>query len=104
MNTTHRKSAKITDQEQSLNTPEYWGDLMVETIGGILRKSLPDGLPEDRKEAMKQNIRSWVINIREDEIKAIIREIEKRQVDSLKPSTTQQTVELLRARLPKRSA
>jgi hypothetical protein len=102
MDTTDQTSAEKADQEQTSNTPDYWAKVMVETIEGILRKNLSAGLPEDRKEAIKENIRRWVIDIREDEIHAIVREIEKTEADTLKPLTTRHIVKLLRERSPRR--
>jgi hypothetical protein len=86
------------NQEQSSNTPAYWASIIVETEEGILRSVLPDGFPSVSKEAVKQNIQRWVVHIRQDEIEAIIREIDKRHQDASYKLTIERIVELLHER------
>jgi hypothetical protein len=86
------------EQEQSSNTPEYWADHVDEVINVITKRTLP---PEQRK-AIKANVCNWVIDIREDETQAIIREIERVAATSPTTPTSNQIIAILRERLPKR--
>jgi hypothetical protein len=56
----------------------------------------------NQKEAIRKNVAACVIDIREDEIVAIIREIKKREANCKAGFTSSEIVAMLRDRLPKR--
>ena len=70
------------NQEQSTNTPDFWGKKITDTIEGILMPVLEGPLADDRKKVIEENVQRWVLNIREDEIQAILCEVEKRRMNT----------------------
>ncbi|HWX19825.1 MAG TPA: hypothetical protein VN578_07955 [Candidatus Binatia bacterium] len=85
-------------QEQSSNTPDYWADRVCEVFDGITKCTLGP----KQKEAIRASVRHWVIDIREDETQAIIREIERVAASSQATLTSSQIIGIIRKRLPKR--
>jgi hypothetical protein len=86
------------EQKQSSNTPDYWAETVCEVLGGITKWKL---LPQ-QKESIKANVRNWVVDIREDETKAIIRQIERVAEDSPTKVMSSEIIAMLRERLPRR--
>ncbi len=86
------------NQEQSSNDADFWADHVCRVIDGIAKWDL---LPQ-QKEAIKRSVRGWVIDIREDETQAIIRQIEKDAAKLQGRLTSTQIVATLRERLSKR--
>jgi hypothetical protein len=85
------------NQEKSSNDPDFWANTVCEVINGITKWTL---LPE-QEEAIKRSVRGWVIDIREDETQAIIREIERVAATSPTPPTANRIVAILHERLPR---
>lgn len=86
------------NQEQSSNDLDFWANTVWEVINGIAKWTL---LPQ-QEEAIKRSVRGWVVDIREDETQAIIRQIEQVAAGSEAKLTNTQIIDVLRERLPKR--
>ena len=78
-------------QEQSSNTPEYWGKLIADWLSSA---------PKPTRKTIERSVQGWVVDIREDEINAIIKEIEKRQRSGALSAAD--VIALLKKRLPVR--
>lgn len=85
-------------QEQSSNTPEFWA----KTAWRVISKDMEANLRERLEGVVKTNVQNWVLDIREDEISAIIRELEKRHLKLGRQLDGAEVLELLRDRMAHR--